>query len=90
QDAEVASIKSMIAGEQTYTVFKDTRVLAAQTAKMVDQALKGETVEINDTETYNNEVKIVPSYLLIPISIDVSNYQKELVDSGYIKAEDLK
>lgn len=90
QDAEVASIKSMIAGEQTYTVFKDTRVLAAQTAKMVDQALKGETVEINDTETYDNEVKIVPSYLLIPISIDIDNYQKELVDSGYIKAEDLK
>ena len=41
QDAEVASVKSIIAGEQTYTVFKDTRQLAAQTAKMVDQALKG-------------------------------------------------
>ncbi len=90
QDAEVASIKSMIAGEQTYTVFKDTRALAAQTAKMVDQALKGETVDVNDTKTYNNEVKIVPSYLLTPISIDITNYQKELVDSGYIKAEDLK
>ena len=90
QDAEVASVKSIIAGEQRYTVFKDTRSLAAQTAKMVDQALKGETVEVNDTKTYNNGVKIVPSYLLIPLSIDVSNYQKELVDSGYIKAEDLK
>ncbi|MRS04577.1 sugar ABC transporter substrate-binding protein [bacterium] len=90
QDAEVASIKSMIAGEQTYTVFKDTRALAAQTAKMVDQALKGETVDVNDTKTYDNEVKIVPSYLLTPISIDITNYQKELVDSGYIKAEDLK
>lgn len=90
QDAEVASVKSIIAGEQTYTVFKDTRQLAAQTAKMVDQALKGETVDINDTTTYNNEVKIVPSYLLTPISIDINNYQKELVDSGYINAEDLK
>lgn len=66
QDAEVASVKAMIAGEQTYTVFKDTRELAAQTAKMVDQALKGETVDINDTETYNNGVKVVPSYLLTP------------------------
>jgi len=66
QDAEVASVKAMIAGEQTYTVFKDTRELAAQTAKMVDQALKGETVDINDTETYNNGVKVVPSYLLRP------------------------
>lgn len=71
QDAEVASVKAMIAGEQTYTVFKDTRELAAQTAKMVDQALKGETVDINDTETYNNGVKVVPSYLLTPYSVDL-------------------
>lgn len=90
QDAEVASVKAMIAGEQAYTVFKDTRELAKQTAKMVDAALKGEKVEINDTKTYNNEVKIVPSYLLTPISIDIKNYKEKLVDSGYIKAEDLK
>ena len=90
QDSEVASIKSIIAGEQRYSVFKDTRQLAAQTAKMVDEALKGQTVDVNDTKTYNNGVKVVPSYLLTPISIDINNYQKELVDSGYIKAEDLK
>jgi len=90
QDSEVASIKSIIAGEQRYSVFKDTRLLAAQTAKMVDEALQGKTVEVNDTKTYNNGVKVVPSYLLTPISIDINNYQKELVDTGYIKAEDLK
>lgn len=90
QDAEVASVKAMIAGEQTYTVFKDTRELAAQTAKMVDQALKGETVDVNDTKTYDNGVKVVPSYLLTPYSVDITNYEKLLVDSGYIKAEDLK
>ena len=90
QDAEVASVKSIIAGEQTYTVFKDTRKLAAQTAKMVEQALKGVTVDVNDTKTYDNGVKVVPSYLLTPISIDKNNYMEELVASGYIKAEDLK
>jgi putative multiple sugar transport system substrate-binding protein len=90
QDAEVASVKSIIAGEQTYTVFKDTRELAKQAAKMADQALKGETVEINDTTTYDNEVKVVPSYLLIPISIDINNYEEELVGTGYISADDLK
>lgn len=90
QDAEVASVKAMIAGEQTYTVFKDTRELAAQTAKMVDQALKGETVDINDTETYNNGVKVVPSYLLTPYSVDISNYEELLITSGYISADDLK
>jgi putative multiple sugar transport system substrate-binding protein len=90
QDAEVASVKSIIAGEQTYTVFKDTRLLAKQAAKMADQALKGQKVDVNDTTTYDNLVKVVPSYLLTPISIDINNYEKELVDSGYIKAEDLK
>lgn len=90
QDAEVASVKAMIAGEQTYTVFKDTRELAAQTAKMVDQALKGETVDVNDTTTYDNGVKVVPSYLLTPYSVDLSNYEKLLVESGYITADDLK
>src|SRR5512141_581593 len=90
QDAEVASVKSIIAGEQTYTVFKDTRQLAAQTAKMVDQALKGEKVAVPDPQPYANGVKVVPSCLLRPISIDINNYKKELVDTGYIKAEDLK
>ena len=90
QDAEVASVKAMIAGEQTYTIFKDTRELAAQTAKMVDQALKGETVDVNDTTTYDNEVKVVPSYLLTPHSVDISNYEALLIESGYIKPEDLQ
>ena len=64
QDAELPSVKSILAGEQTSTVFKDTRTLAAQVAKMVDQFLKGQTVDVNDTKTYENGVKIVPAYLL--------------------------
>ena len=50
QDAELPSVKSILAGEQTSTVFKDTRLLAAQAAKMVNQMLTGETVEVNDTD----------------------------------------
>ncbi len=90
QDAEVASIKQMIAGEQMFTVFKDTRELAKQAAAMVDAALKGEEVPINDTTTYDNEVKIVPSYLLIPYSVDISNYKEILVDSGYYTEDQLQ
>jgi len=90
QDAEVASVKAMIAGEQTYTVFKDTRELAKQTAAMVDAALKGQEVPINDTETYDNGVKVVPSYLLTPFSVDITNYEKYLVESGYYTADQLK
>jgi putative multiple sugar transport system substrate-binding protein len=90
QDAETPSVKAIIAGEQYSTVFKDTRELAKVTANLVDAALSGGTPEINDTETYNNGVKVVPSYLLTPYDVDVTNYEELVVGSGYIKAEDLK
>jgi putative multiple sugar transport system substrate-binding protein len=90
QDAEVPSVKSMIRKEQYSTIFKDTRELAKVTANMVDAMLSGKTVEINDTKTYNNKVKVVPSYLLKPVSVDLSNYKQVLVGSGYIKEEQLK
>lgn len=90
QDAEVPSVKAIIAGEQYSTVFKDTRELAKVTAKLVDDVLAGKEPEINDTKTYDNGVKVVPSYLLVPVSVDKSNYEEIVVKSGYIKAEDLK
>lgn len=90
QDAELSSIKSIIAGEQTQTIFKDTRELAASAVNMVEAILKGEEPEINDTETYDNGVKVVPSNLLEPISVDIDNYKEVLIDSGYYSEEDLK
>jgi putative multiple sugar transport system substrate-binding protein len=90
QDAEVASVKSIIAGEQTQTVHKDTRELAKVAADMVDAVLKGEKPEVNDTETYDNGAKVVPSYLLDPVDVDKSTYQKVLIDSGYYTEADLK
>ncbi len=90
QDAETPSIKAIIAGEQYSTVFKDTRELAKVTANLVDAALSGGTPEINDTETYDNGVKVVPSYLLTPYDVDKTNYEELVVGSGYIKAEELQ
>ena len=90
QDAETPSVKAIIAGEQYSTVFKDTRELAKVTAELVDDVLNKREPKINDTKTYNNGVKVVPSNLLVPVSVDKSNYQKIVVDSGYIKADDLK
>ena len=90
QDAEIPSVKSIIAGEQTETVFKDTRELAQVTAETVDAYLKGEDVPVNDTETYDNGVKVVPSYLLVPYSVDASNWQEILVDSGYYTEDQIE
>ena len=90
QDAEVQSVKSMIAGEQYSSIFKDTRELARVTVGMVDALLQGTEPEINDTTTYDNGVKVVPSYLLEPLPVDASNYQAVLIDSGYYTEDQLK
>jgi putative multiple sugar transport system substrate-binding protein len=90
QDAEVASVKGMMSDEQYSTVFKDTRELAKVTAQMVDAAMQGKEPPINDTKTYDNGVKVVPSNLLVPYSVGKGDIQKLLVDSGYIKTEELQ
>jgi len=90
QDAELASVKSIIAGEQTQTVYKDIRELAKIASVMTDDALKGKKPQTNDTKTYDNGSKVVPAYLLQPVSVDKSNYQSVLVDGGYYTADQLK
>ncbi|MER6420600.1 multiple monosaccharide ABC transporter substrate-binding protein [Streptomyces sp. NPDC001137] len=90
QDAELASVKSIIAGQQTQTVYKDIRKLAKVASNMIDDVLNGKKPEINDTKSYGNGVKTVPAYLLQPVSVDKTNYTKELVDTGYYTADQLK
>ncbi|RMI45163.1 multiple monosaccharide ABC transporter substrate-binding protein [Streptomyces triticirhizae] len=82
QDAELASVKSIVTGEQTQTVYKDTRELARLAVAMGEALLAGEEPEVNDTESYDNGVKVVPAYLLEPVSIDAENYEL-LIEEGY-------
>ncbi|MBH0130079.1 sugar-binding protein [Salinibacterium sp. NK8237] len=74
QDSEVESVKSIVAGEQYMTVYKDTRALVAAVIDMVSELQAGNEIsEINDTETYDNGVKVVPSYLLAPVAVTKDN-----------------
>ncbi|MEU7058693.1 multiple monosaccharide ABC transporter substrate-binding protein [Streptomyces sp. NPDC046197] len=90
QDAELASVKSIIAGEQTQTVYKDTRKLAEVASTMVDDVLNGKKPQVNDTKTYDNGSKVIPSYLLQPVSVDKGNYEDVLVKGGYYTDAELK
>jgi len=90
QDAEIPSMKSILAGQQTSTIFKDTRELAKVAAEMVDAMLSGRPVQVNDTKTYENGVKVVPAQLLKPVSVDATNWKQILVDSGYYKESQIK
>lgn len=73
QDSEVESVKSIMAGEQFSTINKDTALLVAQTITMIESLQRGEEPEVNDTEQYDNGVKIVPAYLLTPIIVTKAN-----------------
>lgn len=90
QDCDIVSVKNMIAGKQSMSVFKDTRTLAEQVVKMVGQILAGEEVDVNDTETYNNNVITVPSFLCEPVFADINNYKELLIDSGYYTEDQLQ
>jgi len=90
QDAELASVKSIVAGEQTQTIFKDTRELAEKAVDMADSVLQDEEPEVNDTETYDNGSIVVPSYLLEPVNVDIDNYEEILIDGGYYTEDELK
>jgi putative multiple sugar transport system substrate-binding protein len=83
QDCNVTSMKNMLAGTQSMSIFKDTRALAAQVVRMVDAIMKGSTPEINDTKTYHNGTGIIPTFHCDPIFCTMDNYRELLIDSGY-------
>ncbi len=83
QDAELASTKWINDGWQYSTIFKDTRKLAVQAVDSAKALLEGGQPEANDTETYDNGVKVVPSFLLESDVVTSDNLTELLVDSGY-------
>jgi len=90
QDAEIASVKLIADGVQSSTIFKDTRLLAEQAVIAAQAFLEGEEPEANDTETYDNGVKVVPSYLLPVVTVFADDIQAELVDTEYWTAEEVE
>jgi putative multiple sugar transport system substrate-binding protein len=90
QDAEIASVKLISDGVQSSTIFKDTRLLADQAVAAAQAYLGGGQPQPNDTKTYDNGVKVVPSYLLPVVTIYKDNIQKELVDTGYWTAQEVQ
>ncbi|MDR0638465.1 MAG: sugar-binding protein [Spirochaetaceae bacterium] len=89
QDCIVASVKSILRGEQYATVLKDTRALGAAAVELVDKILKGQTITGLDTTSYpngatvNGRPYVVPSLLLDSVIVTKDNVQKAVIDTGY-------
>lgn len=90
QDANISNVKAIISGDQSMSIFKDTRALTDKVVDMVDGLMNDEEVEVNDTESYDNNVKVVPAFLLEPKAVDLDNYEELLIDSGYYSMDELE
>ena len=95
QDGDIANLRNIVDGIQTMTVYKNVNDEAAATLAVAKSILAGETPDAGlvsslgadatyDVESYNNGVKVVPSYLLVPYVITKNDLQK-LVDTGLYK-----
>lgn len=89
QDAEIASIKLINEDVQQSTIFKDTRKLAERSVEVVKDLACGIEPEANNTEDYDNGVKVVPSYLLDVVTIYKNNIEEEIIGSGYWTADEV-
>ena len=92
QDGDIGNLQNIVDGIQTMTVYKNVSDEAGVTLVLVDALLNGETPGAElcekfsadaafDTETYDNGLGVVPSYLLVPYSIDATNLDL-LVETG--------
>jgi putative multiple sugar transport system substrate-binding protein len=90
QDCDKPNVVAMINDQQSMSIFKDTRTLATKVVEMTASLIANKPADVNDTKTYDNGSKVVPSFLCDPVYADKTNYKKILVDSGYYKESDLK
>ena len=87
-DSEKPSVQYVIDGKQSMTVFKDTRVLVADSVAMAVSILDGEK-PVTDT-VYNNGTKEVPTKQTDIVVVTRDNVKKALIDSGYYKLSDFE
>jgi D-xylose transport system substrate-binding protein len=80
QDAELAAIQRIIAGDQYMTVYKAYKPEADQTAELAVDLLKG--TKPNAPATINNGTKDVPSFLLTPVAVTKANVKDTIVKDG--------
>ncbi|MEU4066788.1 substrate-binding domain-containing protein [Streptomyces wedmorensis] len=83
QDAEVAGIQRIIAGTQTFTIYKSPLQLAPEAAKFAVNLLQGKELGAQ------GNTDGVPSTLFAPVVVDKTNIQSTVVQDGIYKAADL-
>lgn len=85
QDADLASMREILLGRQTMTVYKPIEPLARSAVEAAIKLARGERVETN--ATVNNGRKDVPSILHDLVAVDKDNIVQTVVRDGYHSLE---
>jgi D-xylose transport system substrate-binding protein len=83
QDAELAAIQRIVAGDQYMTVYKAIKPEAETAASMAVAAATGKNFEGQATTTKNNGTKDVTSVLLTPVPVMKDNIMTTVVKDGF-------
>ena len=84
QDCDKPNVIAMINGQQSMSIFKDTRTLAAQVVEMVEAIVEGKEAPVNDTKTYDNVKSFRPSFAIL--FTDANNYKEPQSIKDIIKS----
>lgn len=87
QNAELQSVRDIVKGHQYMTVYKPLKLEAEQAAEIAIKLAKNEKIETTQT-VFNGSIE-VPSILIEPIGVDVSNIRTTIVKDGFLKEEDI-
>jgi D-xylose transport system substrate-binding protein len=90
QDAELAAIQRILAGEQFMTVYKAIKEEAEAAAELAVALGRGEDPPeglVNDE--VDNGAGMVPSVLLTPIAVTIDNIADTVVADGFWSVEDI-
>jgi putative multiple sugar transport system substrate-binding protein len=85
----IAAVRQIIAGKLWSSIFKDSRVLARATGKLVDRVLSGGPAATGGAH-YDNGSEKVPALLMNPVAVDATNWKRLLVASGYYRITQLQ
>lgn len=83
QDAEIAAVQRIVAGEQAMTVYKAIKPEADIAAQMAIDAATGEKYDATPTTNVNNGTKDVPSVLLNPVAVTKATVKDTVIKDGF-------
>jgi D-xylose transport system substrate-binding protein len=90
QDAEIAAIQRILAGQQAMTIYKPIPIEAETAAEVAVALANGDDVP-NPTETGIDQTDYegVPSYIFTPIVVTADNVNDTIIADGFYSVEDI-